>query len=166
MKSPSPSNSLPPHTACAPRMITSLPLFPAHVLHTQRWSMHAPHSNARRRRFGRARTAAQNCSSTGVANLIVVLSYLPRAARRHRTHAHGRARTGCMLKGSARVTETLPRARADARLKRQLLLMSSRRVQLRRLLTNGRQQQPSRGWNDWTVPCAGVVELKFSRRRF
>ena len=68
------------------RRITSLPLFPAHVLHTQRWSMHAPHSNARRRRFGRARTAAPNCSSTGVANLIVVLSYLPRAAGQHRAH--------------------------------------------------------------------------------
>ena len=66
--------------------ITSLILFPAHALHTQRRPMHAPHSTARRRRFGRAHTAAQNCSSTGVANLIVVPSYLPRAAGQHRAH--------------------------------------------------------------------------------
>ena len=48
-----------PCTASAPRLITSLTLFPALALHTQRRPMHASHSNARRVTFRRARTAAQ-----------------------------------------------------------------------------------------------------------
>ena len=77
---------------------------------TQCQSTYVSHSNARRRSFGRARTVAQNCSSTSVANLRVIPSYLSRARRQGAPHAC--ARTGCMLilKGYARAKEALPHA--------------------------------------------------------